>query len=293
MRSAWRSPSAICNAIFGDVVDHRTYVLASDGDLMEGISQEAIALAGHLKLNRLIVLFDDNGITIDGKLSLSDSVDQVKRFESAGWIAARIDGHDPDAIAAALEEGARAPTGRRMIACKTTIGFGAPTKAGSEKSHGSPLGADEIKGAREKLGWTACAVRHPGRYSRATGARPASARKEARKAWDKQARRARARGEAREFERRIDGELPKALADAVQEREGDAREDAEGHRHPRVFGIRAGKPRSGGAGNDRRLGRPHRLQQHPHQVDEGDHRHRISPAASSITASASTAWRRP
>ncbi len=141
------------NAVFGDIVDHRTYVLASDGDLMEGISQEAIALAGHLKLNRLIVLFDDNGITIDGKLSLSDSVDQIKRFESAGWIAERIDGHDPEAIAAALKraQGADRPT---MIACKTTIGFGAPNKAGSEKSHGSPLGADEIKGAREKLGWT-------------------------------------------------------------------------------------------------------------------------------------------
>ena len=82
-------------AEFGDIVDHHTYVLASDGDLMEGISQEAIALAGHLKLNRLIVLFDDNGISIDGPLSLADSVDQVKRFEAAGWNATRIDGHDP------------------------------------------------------------------------------------------------------------------------------------------------------------------------------------------------------
>jgi len=141
-------------AVFGrDTVDHRTYVLASDGDLMEGISQEAIAFAGHLKLNKLIVLFDDNGISIDGPLSLADSVDQIKRFESAGWIATRVDGHDPEAIAAALE---RAQTADRptLIACKTQIGFGAPTKAGSEKSHGSPLGADEIKGAREKLGWT-------------------------------------------------------------------------------------------------------------------------------------------
>ena len=86
------------------LVDHRTYVLASDGDLMEGISQEAIALAGHLKLNRLIVLFDDNGISIDGPLSLADSVDQVKRFEAAGWAACRVDGHDPDAIAAAIEQ---------------------------------------------------------------------------------------------------------------------------------------------------------------------------------------------
>ncbi len=103
-------------ATFGDVVDHRTYVLCSDGDLMEGISQEAIALAGHLKLNRLVVLFDDNGITIDGKLSLSDSVDQVKRFESAGWIAERIDGHDPEAIAAAIAKAQKAdrPTHDRL-----------------------------------------------------------------------------------------------------------------------------------------------------------------------------------
>src|SRR3954462_14742298 len=148
-------------AEFGsDVVDHRTYVLASDGDLMEGISQEAIALAGHMKLNRLIVLFDDNGITIDGKLSLSDSVDQVKRFEAAGWAATRIDGHDPEAIAAAIEV-ARKSDKPSLIACRTVIAFGAPTKAGSEKSHGSPLGADEIKGAREKLGWSAPAFEVP------------------------------------------------------------------------------------------------------------------------------------
>src|SRR5213078_725810 len=139
-------------AQFGDIVDHHTYVLCSDGDLMEGISQEAIALAGHLKLNRLIVLFDDNGISIDGPLSLADSVDQVKRFEACGWAASRIDGHDPAAIAAAI---AAAQTSDKptMIACRTTIGFGAPTKAGKSSSHGSPLGADEIKGAREKLGW--------------------------------------------------------------------------------------------------------------------------------------------
>ncbi len=140
-------------AEFGDVVDHRTYVLASDGDLMEGISQEAIALAGHLRLDKLIVLFDDNGISIDGALSLSDSVDQVKRFEAAGWSACRIDGHDPDAIAAALEQAKQADR-PSLIACRTIIGFGAPAKAGTEKCHGSPLGADEIAGARAKLGWT-------------------------------------------------------------------------------------------------------------------------------------------
>src|ERR1700719_2212385 len=109
-------------AVFGrEIVDHHTYVLCSDGDLMEGISQEAIALAGHLKLNKLIVLYDDNGISIDGPTSLSDSVDQVERFESAGGAAGRIDGHDPAAIAAAIEAARRndRPT---MIACRTTIG---------------------------------------------------------------------------------------------------------------------------------------------------------------------------
>ncbi|HWV42214.1 transketolase [Pseudorhodoplanes sp.] len=201
------------NAEFGDIVDHRTYVLASDGDLMEGISQEAIALAGHLKLNRLIVLFDDNGITIDGKISLSDSVDQVKRFESAGWIAERIDGHDPVAIAAALKkaQGADRPT---LIACKTTIGYGAPNKAGSEKSHGSPLGADEIKGAREKLGWSHDAFVVPDdilKAWRAAGQRS----KEARQAWDKKLGSLAADVRA-EFQRRMSGALPPALAEAVK-----------------------------------------------------------------------------
>ena len=166
-----------------DVVNHSTYVLASDGDLMEGISQEAIALAGHLKLNKLVVLFDDNGISIDGPLTLSDSVDQVKRFEAAGWNAARIDGHDPEAIAAAIEK-AKSSDKPTMIACKTTIGYGAPTKAGKSSSHGSPLGADEIKGAREKLGWSDAPFQIPADVLtqwRAAGQRS----KAARAAWDK------------------------------------------------------------------------------------------------------------
>ena len=120
-------------AIFGaDLVDHATFVLASDGDLMEGVSQEAIALAGHLQLNKLTVLYDDNGISIDGATSLADSVDQVKRFESAGWAATRIDGHDPTAIARAIEA-ARQSARPSLIACRTTIGFGAPTKGGTKK----------------------------------------------------------------------------------------------------------------------------------------------------------------
>ena len=140
------------NAEFSsDLVDHYTYVLASDGDLMEGISQEAIALAGHLKLNRLIVLWDDNGISIDGPLSISDSVDQRKRFESAGWATAAVDGHDQDAIAAAIEA-AHISDRPTMIACKTVIGFGAPKRAGTSKAHGEALGAEELAGAKAALG---------------------------------------------------------------------------------------------------------------------------------------------
>jgi transketolase len=200
-------------AEFGGVVDHRTYALASDGDLMEGISQEAIALAGHLKLNRLIVLFDDNGISIDGPLSLTDSVDQVKRFEAAGWNASRIDGHDPAAIASAIEK-AQASDKPTMIACKTTIGFGAPTKAGKSSSHGSPLGADEIKGAREKLGWSHAPFEIPADILsawRKAGERSKGAHAD----WNKRlaalepAKRA-------EFERRMSGELPAAFASAVR-----------------------------------------------------------------------------
>ena len=141
------------NARFGNgLVDHKTYVIAGDGCLMEGISQEAISLAGHLKLRKLIVLWDDNGISIDGPVSLSDSTDQLQRFEASGWDCVRVDGHDMTAIANALEDAQRAqrPT---LIACRTIIGRGAPTKAGKSSSHGAPLGAEEIAGARDALGW--------------------------------------------------------------------------------------------------------------------------------------------
>ena len=202
-------------ATFGpELVDHRTYVLASDGDLMEGVSQEAIALAGHLKLNKLIVLFDDNAISIDGPLSLADSVDQVKRFEAAGWAATRIDGHDPEAIAKALEK-AQACDRPSLIACRTIIGFGAPSKAGTEKSHGSPLGADEIRGARERLGWSEDAFAIPAEV-REMWRGAGLAGKAAHQAWND---RLNAQPAARrvEFERRIRGELPKdRLAAAVR-----------------------------------------------------------------------------
>ena len=152
----------ILAAEFGeDIVDHRTFVLCSDGDLMEGVSQEAIALAGHLRLNKLVFLFDDNGISIDGPLTLADSVDQVKRFEAAGWNAGRVDGHDPDAVAKAIDAALKSdrPT---LIACKTTIGYGAPKKAGTAKAHGEPLGEEEIAGARKALGWDSAPFEIPG-----------------------------------------------------------------------------------------------------------------------------------
>ncbi|MEE8333619.1 MAG: transketolase, partial [Alphaproteobacteria bacterium] len=140
-------------ARFGDaVVDHHTYVIASDGDLMEGISHEAASFAGHLKLSRLIVLYDDNKISIDGDTGLSWSDDVAARFAAYGWDISAVDGHEPDAIAAAIEAAQKtgAPS---LIACRTTIGFGAPTKGGTAGVHGAPLGAEEIAATRAALDW--------------------------------------------------------------------------------------------------------------------------------------------
>ncbi len=199
-------------AEFGDdLVDHYTYVIAGDGDLMEGVSQEAIALAGHLKLARLIVLFDDNHISIDGPTSLSDSVDQIARFQSAGWAATRVDGHDQDAIATALEAAKKSdrPT---LIACRTTIGFGSPNRAGTSKAHGEPLGPEEAKAAKANLGWTAAPFEIPADILnawRAAGARGAAARA----AWDKRLTGAGER--AHELQRRLAGRLKPEVAQAL------------------------------------------------------------------------------
>ncbi|CAH2601912.1 transketolase 1 [Rhodovastum atsumiense] len=135
-----------------DLVDHWTYVIAGDGCLMEGISHEAASLAGHLGLGRLVVLWDDNGISIDGPTSLTISEDTPKRFAAYGWHVQSVDGHDPAAVAAAITA-AKADTRPSLIACRTTIGYGAPTKAGKESSHGAPLGEAEILGARDRLNW--------------------------------------------------------------------------------------------------------------------------------------------
>ena len=145
----------LLNAKFGrDIVDHFTYVIAGDGDLMEGISHEACSLAGHLKMSKLIVLYDDNGISIDGPTSLSFTDNTPERFKSYGWNVASIDGHDPAAITKAIAEAQLSTDKPTLICCKTHIGFGAPTKQGKSSSHGSPLGDAEIAGARENLGWS-------------------------------------------------------------------------------------------------------------------------------------------
>ena len=136
-----------------DVVNHRTWVIAGDGCLMEGVSQEAISLAGHLKLNKLVVLWDDNQITIDGNVELSSSEDQHARFQAAGWNTYRCDGHDAASIEAAIEEAQKSDK-PALIACRTTIGFGSPNRAGTSKAHGAPLGDDELAATREALGWT-------------------------------------------------------------------------------------------------------------------------------------------
>ncbi len=195
------------------LVDHHTYVIAGDGCLMEGISQEAIGLAGRQRLGKLIVLWDDNGISIDGAVSLSDVTDQPARFRASGWTVLEIDGHDPAAIGAALTaaKGAEGPT---LIACKTHIGLGAPTKQDSAKAHGSPLGAEEIAAARKAYGWTHGPFEIPDDVAAdwaKIGARGAAARAE----WTARLDAASARRRD-EFLRVIAGEAPKKLAGAIR-----------------------------------------------------------------------------
>ena len=189
------------------LVDHYTYVIAGDGCLMEGISHEAIDMAGHLKLGRLIVLWDDNDISIDGNTDIATSTNQLARFKAAGWQVTRVDGHDSDAVSAAIDvaKKSRKPS---LIACKTVIGFGAPTLAGSHKTHGAPLGDDEIQATRTALGWD-----HP----------PFEIPSDIRSLWQEIATRGldmRTHWQSRldssvkksRFERAMSGELPKALA---------------------------------------------------------------------------------
>ena len=214
--------SARADRFGADLVNHYTYVLAGDGCLMEGISQEALSMAGHLKLNKLIVIWDDNGISIDGAVSITDSTNQIARFEASGWNTISIDGHDPDAIASAIRQAQESdkPT---MIAAKTTIGFGAPTKAGTAKVHGAPLGAEEITGTREALNWPHEPFEVPSDILdawRIAGLRSAQAHKD----WQKRFNDADAELRA-EFDRRNRGDLPSGLKQAVLDYKKQLSED--------------------------------------------------------------------
>jgi transketolase len=193
-------------ARFPGIVDHHTYVIASDGDLMEGVSQEAIAIAGHLKLKKLIVFWDNNGISIDGQIPvLADNVDQVARFQSAGWNSTHIDGHDPKAILDAIHaaQNSDKPT---MIACKTTIGFGLPTHAGTQKAHSDAQGASEVAGARKTLNWPYEPFVIPDDIL-ATWRKAGTRGSATREAWNR-AVEALDPKERAEFERRLRGDLP-------------------------------------------------------------------------------------
>ena len=185
-----------------DVCNHYTYVIAGDGCLMEGISEEAISLAGHLRLNKLIVFWDNNDITIDGHVSAANSTDQIKRFEAVGWNTISIDGHDYKEIEKAIKKAQKSkkPT---LIACKTKIGFGAPSKCGTSKCHGSPLGAEELAAMRKALGWTAAPFEVPSetlKNWREAGKRSLAAYQD----WEK-----RAKIKGKDFLDAIAGKLPK------------------------------------------------------------------------------------
>jgi transketolase len=201
-------------ATFGrDLVDHRTWVIAGDGCLMEGVSHEAAGLAGHLCLGRLNVIWDDNGISIDGPVTLASSEDVAARFAAAGWHVTACDGHDPDDTARALAEAVASPR-PSLVRCRTVIGYGAPTRAGSEKTHGSPLGATEAAGAKAALGWAAPPFEVPEDILAAWRAAGARGRAE-RLAWERRLDRHAA---APEFRRRMAGELPPFALGALKAR---------------------------------------------------------------------------
>jgi transketolase len=209
----------LLNARHGDdIVDHFTYAIAGDGCLMEGISHEAISLAGHLQLSKLIVLFDDNSISIDGPTDLAVSDDQLKRFEACGWETSRVDGHDGQVVAAALKaaKGSDKPS---FIACKTIIGYGSPGKEGTAATHGAPLGHDEIAATREKIGWPHAPFDVPAEVLdtwRAAGARGAAERS----AWEARAASLGAQEIAR-LSDPVDADVVKAITAAVAELKAD------------------------------------------------------------------------
>jgi transketolase len=212
----------LMNARFGNrLVDHYTYAIASDGCLMEGISHEAISLAGFLRLSKLIVLWDDNEICIDGPTSMTVNDDQRARFKASGWHVQAVDGHDPQAVAKAIEK-AQKTKKPSLIACKTKIGFGAPTKEGTAATHGAPLGEDEIAAARENQDWPHAPFEIPAGVLgawREVGGRGAAVRQD----WEGRLEKSRKK---KEFKRITGGELPKGWQDALNEHKKTVSEEA-------------------------------------------------------------------
>jgi len=201
---------AALRARFGDIVDHHTYVICGDGCLMEGVSHEAIDLAGHLQLNKLIVLWDNNHISIDGATSLSTSTDQIKRFQAAQWHTIAIDGHKPEEIEAALKE-AQTSDRPSFIACRTTIGFGSPNLAGSEKTHGAALGEKEVEATRKNLGWDSPPFVIPDDIL-AVWRKAGTRSRETRAAWEAKAK---THPKHAQFAREISGDLPAEFSTAM------------------------------------------------------------------------------
>ncbi len=203
----------LMNARFGNrLVDHYTYAIVGDGCLMEGISHEAISLAGSLRLSKLIVLWDDNEVCIDGPTSMTVNDDQRARFKASAWHVQAVDGHDPEAVAVAIEK-ARKTKKPSLIACKTKIGFGAPTKEGTAATHGAPLGEDEIAATRENLGWPHAPFEIPAGVLgawRKVGGRGATVRRD----WEGRLQKSRKK---KEFKRLIQGDLPKGWQDVLNE----------------------------------------------------------------------------
>ncbi len=204
----------MCARFGTDVVDHFTYVICGDGCLMEGVGQEAVTLAGHLGLGRLIVLFDNNSITIDGPTSLATSDDHMKRFAAAGWHVQAVDGFDQNAVARAIRKAQKVTNKPSMIACKTIIGYGAPTKAGTKEAHGAALGKTEIEGARQNLGWPYPPFEIPEPIFSAWR-KIGNKGKSARRKWVKR-HAAMPEADRAEFDRRMAGDVPAIVDDTIK-----------------------------------------------------------------------------
>ena len=249
------------NAVYGDeLVDHRTFVIAGDGDLMEGVNHEAVGLAGHLKLGRLIVLWDDNHITIDGSTDLSRNEDVVARHAAARLAYRRV-------RRARRRQGRPRRSTRRcaderpsLIRCKTIIGYGAPNKQGTAATHGAALGKDEVEAARKELGLDAGRVHGARRRAHGLARRPASAAPTARAEWHRRldAQRRRRTSSSRRMAGKVDDGWLKPYLDELLA-------EPEAGRDPQGVGNGAGGDQRGDPGDDRRLGRPDRLEQHQDQ----------------------------